>query len=109
MKTIISNYHFQTLHQTLHQTWGQANLCLQQIKPPPSHPKEYTTFYKQETFKISANKDIFDAAVPLYQEELDANGYQHTLEFDPLATNNKDKLGLRCAKLRLSLNLSGFY
>ena len=41
--------------------------------------------------KISASKEIFDAATPLYQTELDKNGYHHTLEFDPTATTNRRK------------------
>ena len=58
---------------------------------PPAILKNIPLSINKRLSKISANKEIFDAAVPLYQKELDANGYQHTLEFDPLATSNKEK------------------
>ena len=41
--------------------------------------------------KISASKEIFDDAAPLYQAELQKNGYHHTLEFDKAATTNRRK------------------
>jgi hypothetical protein len=45
--------------------------------------------------KISANKEIFDEASPLYQAELTKNGYQYTLEFDPTATTNRRRTRTR--------------
>jgi hypothetical protein len=45
--------------------------------------------------KISANKEIFNEASPLYQAELTKNGYQHTLEFDPTATTNRRRTRTR--------------
>ena len=41
--------------------------------------------------KISANEEIFDRAAPVYQAELNKNGYQHTLKFDPPAAQEKPK------------------
>ena len=39
--------------------------------------------------KISANEEVFNTAAPLYQAELDRNGYMHTLRYDPAANTNR--------------------
>ena len=58
---------------------------------PPSILKNIPLSINKRLSKISASKEIFDAAIPMYQAELDKNGYHHTLEFDPTATTNRRK------------------
>ena len=58
---------------------------------PPSIIKNIPVAINKRLSKISANKDIFDNAAPLYQAELDKNGYHHTLEFDQSAATSKKR------------------
>ena len=62
-----------------------------QSNHPPSIIKNIPFSVNKRLLKISANKDLFDAAIPLYQTELRKNGYQHTLEFDPAAMTNSKR------------------
>ena len=87
MKTII----FKPYIKPYIKPGGKPTYVYSKSNHPPAILKNIPLSINKRLLKISANKDIFDAAVPLYQKELDANGYQHTLEFDPLATNNKEK------------------
>ena len=40
---------------------------------------------------ISSNKEVFDSAIPPYQEALKKSGYDYTLNFDPPNRNEKPK------------------
>ena len=58
---------------------------------PPAIIKNIPLSINKRLSKISANEEIFDAAIPLYQAELDRNEYKHKLKFDPSANTNKEK------------------
>ena len=61
-----------------------------QSNHPQSIIKNIPEAINKRLSKISSNKTIFDNAAPLYQAELDKNGYQHTLKFNPEeSTSNK--------------------
>ena len=62
---------------------------------PPSIIKNIPLSINKRLSKISANKEIFDSASPLYQAALEENGYCHTLEFDPTATTNRRRTRTR--------------
>ena len=62
---------------------------------PPSILKNIPLSINKRLSKISANKEIFDDAVPLYQRELEKNGYCHTLEYDQTATTNRRRTRAR--------------
>ena len=47
---------------------------------------------------ISANKEIFERAAPVYQAALDRSGYNYQLNFDP--TPNPSKEGKRASRQR---------
>ena len=50
---------------------------------PPSILKNIPLSINRRLSSISANREIFNAAAPLYQAELDRVGYKHKLEFKP--------------------------
>ena len=50
---------------------------------PPSIIQNIPKAINNRLSKISANEDIFDRAAPLYQAELDKNGYKHVLKIKP--------------------------
>ena len=52
-----------------------------QSNHPPSILKNIPLAVNKRLSNISANKEIFDAAAPLYQAELNRAGYKHKLEF----------------------------
>ena len=52
-----------------------------QSNHPPSILKNIPLAVNRRLCKISGNKEIFEAAVPLYQAELDRAGYKHKMEF----------------------------
>ena len=64
---------------------------------PPSIIKNIPKGINKRLSKISSTKEIFDQASPAYQQELDRNGYNHTLVYDPSETNKKRK---RCRNKR---------
>ena len=62
-----------------------------QSNHPQSIIKNIPEAINKRLSKISSNKTIFDNAAPLYQAELDKNGYQHTLKFNPEESTSKRK------------------
>ena len=58
---------------------------------PPSIIKNIPLAINNRLSKISANEEIFQSAAPLYQAELDKNGYHHKLEFDPPVPQGKKR------------------
>ena len=52
-----------------------------QSNHPPSILKNIPLAVNKRLCNISANKEIFDAAAPLYQAELNRAGHKHKLEF----------------------------
>ena len=52
-----------------------------QSNHPASILKNIPLAVNKRLCKISANKEIFEAAAPLYQAELNRAGYKHKLEF----------------------------
>ena len=50
---------------------------------PPNVLKNIPMGVNRRLSRISANKEVFDSAVPPYQEALDKSGYSHVLEFEP--------------------------
>ena len=54
-----------------------------QSNHPPSILRNIPLAVNRRLSSISSNKQLFDAAVPLYQAELDHAGYKHKLEYKP--------------------------
>ena len=52
-----------------------------QSNHPPSILKNIPLAVNRRLCKTSANKEIFEAAAPLYQAELNRGGYTHKMEF----------------------------
>ena len=50
---------------------------------PPGVIKNIPAGINKRLSTISSNKQIFENAAPLYQKELDRNGYEFTLKYDP--------------------------
>ena len=50
---------------------------------PPSIIKNIPAGINRRLSSISSSQQIFDRSAPLYQRELDRNGYNFTLKFDP--------------------------
>ena len=50
---------------------------------PPGVNKNIPAGINKRLSTISSNKQIFENAAPLYQQELDRNGYNYKLSFDP--------------------------
>ena len=50
---------------------------------PPSVIKNIPAGINRRLSTISSNKELFDLASPLYQRELDRNGYKFKLHFEP--------------------------
>ena len=50
---------------------------------PPNVLKNIPSGINRRLSAISANETIFDQTAPLYQAELDRNGYNYRLKFDP--------------------------
>ena len=50
---------------------------------PPSVIKNIPAGINRRLSSISSNKQIFDQAAPLYQRELNRNGYNFTMKFEP--------------------------
>ena len=55
---------------------------------PPSILKNIPLAVKHRLSEISSNEDIFKAAAPIYQNELDKNGYKHILTYEPPKPKN---------------------
>ena len=53
---------------------------------PPSILKNIPIGVNKRLCEISATKEVFDLAAPLYQAELDRCGYKHQLKFSPPET-----------------------
>ena len=51
---------------------------------PPLVLKNIPLGVNRRLSRISANKEIFDAAAPPYQEALMQSGHSHVLEYEPL-------------------------
>ena len=62
---------------------------------PPTVIKNIPAGINKRLSTISSNQDIFDLAAPLYQQELDRNGYNYKLQYDP-PTKKK-----RCRRRRI--------
>ena len=62
-----------------------------QSNHPPTILQNVPLSINKRLSKISENEEIFNAAAPLYQAELNRNGYNHSLKFDPNATTNRRK------------------
>ena len=50
---------------------------------PPGVIKNIPAGINKRLSTISSNKQMFENAAPLYQQELDRNGYNYKLSFDP--------------------------
>ena len=50
---------------------------------PPCVIKNIPKGINQRLSAISSSKEVFDQAAPLYQSELDRNGYKHKLQYEP--------------------------
>ena len=62
---------------------------------PPSVLKNIPLGINRRLSRISANKDVFDAAAPIYQEALRKSGYSHKLAYEAPAEKTTKK---RCRK-----------
>ena len=62
---------------------------------PPAVIKNIPAGINRRLSTISSTKEIFEQAAPLYQQELDRNGYNYTLQYDP-PTKKK-----RCRRRRI--------
>ena len=51
-----------------------------------NHPKSISLAVNDRLNRISANKNVFDAVAPTYQEALRKSDYDHNLSFNPLKT-----------------------
>ena len=58
---------------------------------PPTVLKSIPNGVGRRLSRISSNKDVFDAAVPQYQEALDRSGYKEKLTFEPQILGTKKK------------------
>ena len=58
---------------------------------PPAIIKNIPISVNKRLSKLSANEEIFKNAIPIFQAELDRNGYKHKLKFDQFANNKKGK------------------
>ena len=62
---------------------------------PPTVLKNIPLGINNRLSRISANKTVFDAAAPAYQQALTKSGYQHTLAYEPPSSNTTKK---KCRK-----------
>ena len=58
---------------------------------PPAVLKNLPVGINKRLSRLSATKEIFDQTAPLYQAELDRNGYNHKLQFEPPETIKKKR------------------
>ena len=58
---------------------------------PPSVLKNIPLGINRRLSRISANKDVFDAAAPIYQEALRKSGYSHKLAYEAPAEKTTKK------------------
>ena len=66
----------------------------QQSNHPPALLKNIPLNINKRLINISSSKDVFDAAIGLYQKALEESGYDHKLTYHPEAqqtTRNKRK------------------
>ena len=54
-----------------------------QSNHPPSVLKNIPDAINKRLSKISCNENVFNSAIPAYQEALEKMGYKHKLIFDP--------------------------
>ena len=64
---------------------------------PPCVIKNIPKGINQRLSSISSSKEVFDQAAPLYQSELDRNGYTHQLQYEP----PREKSGKRNRRKRV--------
>ena len=58
---------------------------------PPGVLRNLPVGINKRLSRLSASKDIFDQTSPIYQAELDRNGYNYKLEYEPPEENRKQK------------------
>ena len=59
---------------------------------PPNVLKNIPLGINQRLSRISANEEVFNKAVPPYQQALEKSGFKHKLKFEPLAPEKPKKI-----------------